>query len=425
MTGLLVSSLGGRLSGPVALVRHERVWRRYFAARWVSVLGSTISPMAAAWAVIRIGGTATDLGIVLVGSPVVFMLLAQVAGVAADRYPRRTILIATQATSALIQAVAAALVLTRTANVPTLAVTQLALGAGVAFFAPAARGLLPQLVPADRLGDANAVAQLSNNGAAIVGPVLAGWVIAATDPGWVLAWDSVTFAASAALFASLRLPAVPRQARRSPFAEALAGWRVFLAARWLVAITALSAISSGLWAAGMTVLAPIYFDHGHGGAVTYGLVNTGMGVGFAAGSVTALLLRPSRAGLIYCAAMLPEAALFAAMAAAQPAVVIAVVAAVCGAGSTLQLIAWNTTLGLRIDGAQIGRVMAVQSLVASVLTPVGLVVAGPVTALIGMTVVMTVLTVVALAAAAAVISVREVRDLDSRTPEPAPEGVAV
>ncbi|GAA2119431.1 MFS transporter [Actinomadura napierensis] len=407
------------LAGAIALARQNPVWRRYFAARWVSVTGSTVAPIAAAYAVLGIGGGATGIGLVLVGGPIVFMALSPVGGVVADRYPRRTVLACCQYASAAVQGAVAVLVLTGSASVPALAGLQLVQGAVTAFFGPAARGLLPQLVDKEALPDANGLAQISNNMVAIGGPPVAGVVIAFSGPGWVLAWDAVSFLLSGLLFGGLAVPPVrPRPAARFR-AEIAEGWRVLAGLRWVAAIAVLSATSSGLWAASITVLGPVWAADRYDGAVTWGLFSSALGAGLAAGSITAVLVRPQRPGLICCLVMLPEAALLGAMAAGLPFPLVAAAAVVCGAGGTLELVVYQSALGAWLPEEHISRVQSFIALIGTVLVPVAMVGAGPAAALLGAPVVLGGCAAVALLAAAVAYSVPDVRALRA-TPEPVP-----
>jgi MFS family permease len=143
-------------------------------------------------------------------------VVTPVAGVVADRLPRLPIIVACQLVCGASQLVVATLVLTGTASIWSLAGLEMLAGAAVAFFQPAVKGLVPQLVPpGPMLVQANALLQIANNAIAITGTGLAGVVIALSSPGVTLAWDGATFLVSAVVVLTLRLPSSPRE--RRPF----------------------------------------------------------------------------------------------------------------------------------------------------------------------------------------------------------------
>ncbi|MEV0827982.1 MFS transporter [Nonomuraea rubra] len=179
--------------------------------------------------------------------------------VLADRLPRLSIIVACQLICGIAQLIAAGLILTGSATVWALAGLTMVAGAAGAFFQPAAKGLIVQLVPAGpMLVQANALLQIAFNAVAIIGPGLAGLVIAASSPGVILAWDAASFLVSAAVFATLPLPSATRPGRRWVLADLVEGWEALAGRRWLWALTGLSMLTSACWAAGMSVLGPIY-----------------------------------------------------------------------------------------------------------------------------------------------------------------------
>jgi MFS family permease len=109
--------------GSLAPLGH-RGFRSYLVARTISLLGNTLAPVAVAFAVLGIGGSATDLGLVLAARGVPQVLLLLFGGVIADRYSRQRVLVVACAVSGLVQALAAALLLSGAATVGLLAAVQ-------------------------------------------------------------------------------------------------------------------------------------------------------------------------------------------------------------------------------------------------------------------------------------------------------------
>jgi MFS family permease len=401
-----------RLAAAAELLRSNHRYRRYALARVSSTIGTTVAPLGLAFAVVDLGGGATALGFVLMSGLLIFLAVTPAAGVLADRLPRLAIIVICQLVCGAAQLGAAMLVLSGRATVWALAGLAVVAGAAGAFFQPAAKGLVVQLVPAGpMLVQANALLQICFNAVAIAGPGLAGLVIAASSPGVILAWDALTFLVSAAVFATLRLPPAARQERRRFLADLVEGWDAFAGRRWLWLLTGLSMLTSACWAAGMSVLGPIYATRYLDGAVSFGLLNCAIGIGLAAGSITALLFPPARVGLVLCITAIPEALLLAGMAANIPLHALAVAGALTGAAGTLRLIVWTSFLQEAIPEDQLSRILAANATLGSLLVPVAYAVTGPLADAIGVRAVLAGCGALVLAGTVVVGCVREVRRL--------------
>src|SRR3954452_8629074 len=183
--------------------------------------------IALAFAVLELGGSATEVGIVLAVrvAPMVATLL--IGGVVADRLSRRSVMVVADIARFLTQGAIALLLLTGTAEIWMLAVLSGATGAATGFFNPASTGLIPAIVPSDQIQQANGVRATALSGGEIVGPAVAGVLIAGFGPGWALAIDAVTFGVSAMFLVRLHLPAHVAREGGSFFADLREGWGVF------------------------------------------------------------------------------------------------------------------------------------------------------------------------------------------------------
>src|SRR3954447_11950918 len=151
-------------------VLRERDFRLVYGAQVVSLLGDGIIPVALAFAVLDLTGSATDLGLVLAARavPMIGSLLA--GGVVADRVSRRRVMIAADLVRFVSQGVLGVLLVTGEARLWQLAVLQAILGAATGFFNPASTGLIPQVVSEARLQDANALRGFAMAAGGIAGP---------------------------------------------------------------------------------------------------------------------------------------------------------------------------------------------------------------------------------------------------------------
>jgi MFS family permease len=152
------------------------------------MLGSTIAPVALAFAVVDLTGSPSDLGLVLGASFVPQVLFLVVGGVWADRVPRHLVMVAADLVGAAAQATLAVLLLTGRAEVWHVVCVAAVRGVAAAFFMPAAQGVVPQVVPPSRLQQANALLGFSRNGTALAGAAFGGLLVAGLGLGRRSPW---------------------------------------------------------------------------------------------------------------------------------------------------------------------------------------------------------------------------------------------
>ncbi|MEV1002615.1 MFS transporter [Nonomuraea sp. NPDC050202] len=416
-----------RLGAAAKLMRRNRHLRRYTAARTAFVLGTTTAPAGLAFALLAEDGAAATLGLVTTIGLLAYLAVTPIAGVLADRLPRHCIIVASQLVCGLSQGLSGALVINGSATTWSLGGLAMLTAAAAAFFQPAAKGMLAALVTLDALVPANALLQIAASLAAIIGPATAGLVIALGSPGWILAWTGAAHLLSGAMFLTVRRPDAHTPDQRHGIGrELLEGLSAFANRRWLRVLTSLHALTSACWSAGFTVLGPLFaLRHLEDGALSWGIIGSAFGAGLIIGSVTALLLPPSRMGMLLCAAALPEALLLASMAAAAPTWWIAIASALAGAAATLKLVSYTSLQQREIPHGQLSRVTATASTVGSALAPVFSALAGPLADAVGVRLVLAGCAAIAVTGAAAAFSVRDVRHLGApASPDFSREGQA-
>lgn len=191
-----------RLAANLNVLR-VRDFRLVFGAAVVSLVGDAVVPVALAFAVLDLTGSATDLGIVLATGTLALVCSLLFGGVVADRVGRRTVMIAADLIRMLGQTAIGVLLITDDANVLTLAASQAVLGAATGFFNPASSGLMPA-VAGEHLQQANALRGMAMATGSIVGPALGGLLVVTVGPGPGLLIDAGSYAASALLLTRMR-----------------------------------------------------------------------------------------------------------------------------------------------------------------------------------------------------------------------------
>ena len=346
-------------------------FRLLFLGQGVSVLGDRMVAVALAFAVIELGGSASEVGLVLAAAwlPLVAVVLA--GGVVADRTSRRSVMVAADLARIASQGTMAVLLIAGSAEIWMLAALAGVTGAATGFFNPASTGLLPEVVPARELQPANALRATAVSGSEILGPVLAGILVAAAGAGWAVAADAATFAISAVYLTMLRPPAREERQPSSFLADLRDGWAAFRARRWVWTFVAYFAIGNMLWGA-WSALGPLVAENDLGGAAVWGTILGATGVGALVGSLVATRTRPRRP-LLFVAAL---EALFglplAFLAAAAPAPLLAVGAFASGLGMMLGNSVWESTLQRHIPGDALSRVSSYDWFGSFAFYPLGL-----------------------------------------------------
>ncbi|MDX6625974.1 MAG: hypothetical protein QOE56_963 [Solirubrobacterales bacterium] len=409
------------LAGRVGVLR-EPNYRRLFFGRTISLVGDGIAPVAIAFAVLDLTGSATDLGIVLAAHSLLITALVLVGGVFGDRISPRLSMLRADLVRMAAMGVIAALLIAGVAEIWQLAILYAIEGAATAFFNPASNAIVPAIVAPAHLQEATALLNLSRSLGKLVGPALAGILLALGSPGAAIAVDASTFGLSALFLLRLRAPRIPSAGEPAFFAELRSGWSEFASRSWLWAVVASAAFTNALFFPAFQVLGPTVANESLGGSSDWALIAASLGLGSLIGGGLALTIRPRRPlligeGLLICIG-LPIALL--ALPAAPAA--IAFGALVTGVALSLAEILYETAAAQQIPQEALSRVSAYDWFGSLALEPFGLVLVGPLAAGIGIP------TTLLLAAAAmtvcqvAVLCVPSVRRLPAGPP-PGPTAV--
>jgi predicted MFS family arabinose efflux permease len=400
----------------------ERRFRLLWLGQATSTLGDGLVPVALSFAVIQtLDGSATQLGIVLAAHIVPLVLFVLVGGVWADRLPRQLVMLVSDVVRGLVQATAAVLLLTGTAQLWHLVVLIFIYGTAEAFFQPAATGLVPATVSRGRLQQANALLGLSRSLAFVVGPAVAGVIAATTNPGIVFVVDAATFAVSATSLVLLRLPLGRREGeRQSFFADLKGGWHELVSHTWLWVIVAWASTFLCIVIAPFLTLGPVIAKESLGGAAAWGVIAAGWGAGSLGGGLLALRWKPARPMLVCSVLALPIAPAIALLALRVPAPVIAAAQAIGGVGMGFFGAVWQTTLQQHVREDALSRVSAWDWMGSFAFLPLGFILAGPVSQMIGVSTTLWISVCYLIVSTVAVILVPSVRNL-RRLDEPEAE----
>jgi predicted MFS family arabinose efflux permease len=363
----------------------EVAFRQLFFGQAISALGDRLVPVALAFAVLDLTGSVTDLGIVFAAQSVPLLVFVLLGGVWGDRLQRQRVMLASDGVRAVAQGVSAALLLSGQAHVWELAGLQAVYGTAAAFFGPAATSLVPQTVDRGNLQNANALLGLSGNLASVLGPALAGVIVATTGAGWGLAVDAATFLASAGFLGSMRVTPGVVGERTTTLTELRAGWRAFRSHAWLWVTVLYFTLFVGFVFSPFEVLGPQVARVSLGGPGAWAAISTALGLGAVLGGLVGIRWRPRHPlRVAFIGFLIGGPALYALLAAHAPLPLILAAGLVDGTAGTLFTVFWFTAIQHEIPPAEQSRVSSWDYLGSLALQPVGFAISGPVAATIGL-----------------------------------------
>jgi MFS family permease len=364
----------------------HRNYRLFFAGQGTSLVGTWITRVATSWLVYRLTGSAAMLGMVGFAGQIPTFLLAPFAGVWVDRWGRYRVLVVTQVLSMIQSFALAGLAFSGTISVRSILLLSAFQGVVNAFDTPARQAFVVEMVD-DRADLPNAIALNSSmvNGARLVGPSVAGVLIAVSNEGWCFLIDGISYAA---VIASLLMMRLRGGERRRPAADALGELRDgvryafgFAPIRSVLLLLALVSLAGMPYTVLMPVMAAGVL---HGGPHTLGFLMGATGVGALLGAV----YLASRRSVLGLGRVIPAAAaLFGlglvAFSRSRSVPLSLALMVVTGVGFMAHLASCNTVIQTLVREEMRGRVMAFYTMAFMGTAPFGSLLAGSLAARIG------------------------------------------
>ncbi|MBB5960680.1 MFS family permease [Saccharothrix tamanrassetensis] len=393
-------------------------FRRYFVARTSSHLGDGLISIALLFGALRLGASPTEVGLVLLAGRLPVVVFTLVGGVVGDLLSRRAVMLAADVVRCASQGLTAALLITGTADLWHLAALQAVAGAANAFFAPAAAGLVVDVVPEAQRRQANALVNAAQNATTLVAPVGSAALVATIGAGASFAVDAATFAISAAALVALKVPDKPVPPRPALLDAVRHGWHDFRGRPWLQATTIQVAVINGACISPFLVVGPIIADRHLGGPLAWAFIGNGYAVGALLGSTLTLRWRPQRPLRVAVTIPVALAPLLVLLAAGAPVPVLAAAAVPAGVQSAIYAVLTDTARQTHVPADLVARATGFSTVVGLAAAPVGMALAGPVAEHVGTGPVLLAGAVVAVLSAPLALAVRSVRHLPAE-PEPA------
>lgn len=357
-----------------------RNYRLFFAGQIISLVGTWMQSVAQAWLVYRLTGSSLLLGIVGFASQIPVFILAPIGGMVADRYSRRRIVITTQSSAMVLAAILAAITLSGRIRVGEIIVLAACLGLVNAFDIPARQAFVVEMVEGPDLINAIALNSSMVNSARILGPAIAGILVAAIGEGWCFFANAVSYIAVIAGLAMMVLESGGKPGTSTPALESIKEGFSFVGRsgplRALLLLLGLVSVTGMPY----TVLMPIFAGSVlHSGAAGLGWLMGASGVGALAGTLTLAAKRQIR-GLgrwITYSALGFGGAMLAFSFSRSFALSVAILVPV-GFSMMLEMASSNTLIQTMTPDALRGRVMSFYSMMLVGMAPFGSLIAGAV-----------------------------------------------
>ncbi|MER7208733.1 MFS transporter [Streptosporangium sp. NPDC000239] len=356
---------------------------REFRTLWISLIasvaGDQVFPVAVVVSLLDAGGTATEVGAVLASRWAALVLFGLFGGVWADRLPRRHVMLASQAFLCCVVMAGLAGVTSAWA----LGGMVFLAGAAEAFFRPAFQACLGSVLTPEQRPAGAALNAVSWRVGAIAGPGLGALLVSSAPVRAAFVAALGAFAFSLCALVLLREPVVVRTARASAWREIAEGVREVWLRRWIGTVIVVTALQSMLTIAPAQVLLPVLARESFGGDAFYGTALALLSVGGLAGGVFSMLWKPRRPGLAAITGLTAYGLVPPALCFSQAPWIVYVCFALAGFGIEVFSVQWVVSLQHEVPAERLARVVSLDWIAASALTPLGLILTGPAEAALG------------------------------------------
>jgi len=362
-----------RTSGSTFAAMRHRNFQLYFGGQLVSNIGTWMQIIAQGWVVYQIGHSELILGVVSFASAIPVLVVSPWGGVIVDRMSRQKLLMLTQVGAMILAFILAALMFANAVKEWHIVVLAALLGFVNAFDAPARQAFIPELVGKEDMPNAIALNSIMFNSARVIGPAVAGLVLALVGAAWCFTLNGISFLAVLLGLWLMKLP--PHQKVKqtySPWKQLISGFKYASNNREIFGLILLSLVFSIFGISYSTIL-PAFVDNTlHLGASAYGWINTATGLG----AVTGAFLLASRAShgkrgkwLVITNIAFPLILIVFSVTSSYPLSLL--LAYGLGVGFMVQFTTINTLLQTRVEDEFRGRVMGLYTITFFGFSPFG------------------------------------------------------
>lgn len=395
-------------------LRSHKGFSMLASARFISNVGNGMSPIALAYGVLSIpGADGGDLSIVMSARffpMIAFMLFG---GVFADRFQRNRIVGGSDVIGSFLAATSAISLILGFPSVWLLVVMGGLFGILNALWWPAMSGVLPEILPKEKLQEGNAIIGLMSNIGYITGTLLGGIIVASFSPGWGLLVDAISFFIAGLIVWNLDLPSKTKVESPGIIHDLTVGWREFISRSWVVTMVLTFAIINMSFESMLQVLGPLNFNDPQSGPRAWSLNLAGMTTGMMIGGVI-VLKRKFKRPLFISMILIAISVIWDFSLALDFPLFICVISAIFS-GLTIEffMVTWATSLQSHVPEESYSRVNAYDALGSFGIAPLGIVIAGPLATHFGVNAILIATGTLTFIAACASLTVKSVRNLSN------------
>ncbi|MEY4657262.1 MAG: hypothetical protein RL466_75 [Actinomycetota bacterium] len=382
------------------------------ASRFISNVGNGISPIALAYGVLSLpGATGKDLSIVMAARYVPLLGFMLFGGVIADRFQRNRLVGSSDIIGSFVAGISAISLIAGFSSTWLLALMGGIFGILNAIWYPAMSGVLPEIVPKEKLQEGNAVVGLLTNIGYIVGTLGGGIIVSTIGAGWGLLADAITFFIAGVIV--WFLPITGRIKDKSPgiIHDLKVGWREFISRSWVIAMVFTFALINMAFDSMLSVLGPLNFNDLKSGPQHWSYNLAGLSLGMLIGGLWILKIKLKHPLFIAMILIALSSVWDFTLAFDFPLAVSILASVFSGISLEIFMVTWNTSLQHHVPEESYSRVSSYDTLGSFGIAPLGIVIAGPLAMHFGVNSILLVTGLTTLIAATASLFVPSVRNL--------------
>jgi MFS family permease len=334
-------------------------------------------------------------------------------GVFADRFQRNRIVGGSDIIGSVLVAVSAISLIAGFSSILLLAVMGALFGVLNALWWPAMSGVLPEILPKEKLQEGNAIIGLMSNIGVVFGTLLGGVIVTLTSPGWALLIDGATFFIAGLIVWNLKLDAKSRVESPGIISDLRVGWREFISRSWLVTMVIAFAFINMAFDSMITILGPLNFSDPETGPRNWSYNLAGLTIGMMIGGIIVLKFK-FKHPLFVSMILVAISGIWDFALAFDLSLAISIAAGIfSGIAVEIFLVTWSTSMQTHIPEESFSRVNAYDSLGSYGFAPLGIIIAGPLAEAFSVNSILFATGFITLFASAVALSVKSVRTLSN------------
>ncbi len=383
-------------------------------SRFISNVGNGVSPIALAYGVLSLeGADGKDLSIVMAARFVPLLGFMLFGGVIADRFQRNRLVGGADMIGSFLAAVSAISLIAGFSSVWLLATMAALFGILNAIWWPAMSGVLPEILPKEKLQSGNAIIGLTTNIGYIVGTLAGGILVATVGAGWGLLADAISFFIAGAIVWFLPIIGKAKDESSGILHDLIVGWREFISRSWVIAMVFAFSLINMAFESMLSVLGPLNFSDPETGPRLWSYNLAALTIGMLIGGIWVLKVKFKRP-LFVAMILIAISSIWDFSLALDLPLIFALIAGVfSGISLEVFIVTWNTSLQSHVPEESYSRVSSYDTLGSYGIAPLGIVVAGPLAMHFGVNTILFITGVTTLVAAGLSLLVKSVRDLEN------------